>query len=90
MRISATMIKHLFLVAAAFAAWAVGAAPRALAADHAVIVMYHRFGESRYPIDQRDDEAAGSAHCASEAWQVYSLAAEENRRGDQSGRAFAR
>ena len=49
MRISAAMIKHLFLAAAAFAALTVSAAPQALAADHAVIVMYHRFGESRYP-----------------------------------------
>jgi len=49
MRISATMIKHLFLIAAAVAAWTVSAAPQALAADHAVIVMYHRFGENRYP-----------------------------------------
>ena len=49
MRISAMMNKHLFLGAMAFAAWIVSAAPQALAADHAVIVMYHRFGESDYP-----------------------------------------
>ena len=43
MRISATIIKHRFLIAAAFAAWTVSVAPQALAADHAVIVMYHRY-----------------------------------------------
>ena len=51
MRISATMIKHLFLDAAAFAAWTVSAAPQALAADHAVIVMYHQVW--REPLSHR-------------------------------------
>lgn len=43
------MIKRIVLAAVVLAASAVSAAPPVFAADHAVIVMYHRFGEGKYP-----------------------------------------
>ena len=47
--ISSSLCKRLFLLPILMAGIILGAASAARAADHATILMYHRFGEDKYP-----------------------------------------
>ena len=47
--ISSSLCKRLFLLPILMASIILGAASAARAADHATILMYHRFGEDKYP-----------------------------------------